>query len=431
MSSFNNPGFEPRDLNNDDTDTVPFTIPDYEEISPIVKSSEKRYQSQRKSSSRREKDPLYAEVGPSLESKVRETPDHQHDGETHLRQASNQAFERTHQATGSLSTQIHNDIAKHHGRELSYPTAASNLTYQAFLECKPENGNISFFSNNKDRHDKAKREKSLAGEQRVTLAPRRRNPETGYSSLGKREFHKDALKREEPHYSKPSDKLFGAASTLDSSVDDGRNKNFYAPMGMSLVQPNKGNEFDGYAQLDPSSLINKGKGKDLQKNRSSKDQSHHVSTVHPKLENHGPKRSAAFDDAEDNGSFSGKKDTAMKKDRSQSSKTKASGHLVPAEERMEYENQSYGHPRSIQKAWNVNPRYDDFHGDTAEKSSQSHQGKARASSQFDLPDEHTTGDNYSRDPRRNNQDDWDKSTRNGEVDVLYLTSELGPDETTI
>ena len=432
MCSFNNPGFEPRDFNNDDSDAAPFTIPDYEEISPIVMSSEKGYRSQRKSSSLREKDPLYAEVGPLREAKMREIRDHQHDGETHLRQASDQAFERTHRANGRLPTQIHNDIAKHHGRKCSNPIAAPNPTYEAFseeLKSKAKNGKINSSSNSKDRHDKTNREKFPTGELQVTFASRKRNPDSGYSSLAKREFHKDALKHEEPHYSKPPGKMFGPVSTLESYVDDGRN---IAPLGMSLVQPSRVNEFDGYAQLDPSSLINPGRGEDPRKSRLSKDWSYNVNTVHPKLETHVTKRSTPFDVAEDNGSFSVKEDTEMKKDRSRSNKAGASGHLDSAEKRMEYKNQSYGQPKNNQKAWDVNPRVDNPHdGNTAEKSSPSRPSKASASGQFDLPDERITGENYSRDQRRNNQDDWDKSSVNGEAAVLYLTTELGPDETII
>lgn len=426
VCSFNNPGFEPRDFNNDDSDAAPFTIPDYEEISPVM-SSETGYRRQRISSSRREKDPLYAEIAPSLEAKMKETRDHQHDGEAHLRQASDQAFERKHRANGRLPTQIHNDIAKHHGRKRSNPIAAFNATYEAFPEefnSKPKNGKINFSSNSKDRHDKAKRKKSPSGEQRVRLVSPKRNPDSGYSSLEKREFHKDALKREEPHYSKPPGKMFGPASTLDPSVDDGRNNNFYAPLGMSPVQPSKGNEFDGYAQLDPSRLLNT----DPRRSRSSRDQFRNVNSVHPKLENYGPKRGAAFDDAEDDGSHSGKGDTAMKKDRSRSSEARDSGHLDSAKERVEYENQSYGHTRNNQKAWDVNLRVDvSDDGNTAEKSNRSRPSKARASDQFDFPDEQSKGENYSRDQPRNNQEDRDE----GEAPVLYLATELGPDETII
>lgn len=437
MSSFNNPGYEPRDFNNDDSDASPFTIPEYEEISPIFMSSEKENQSRSKSTSRCENNPLYAEIGPSLEAKMRETRDHQHDGETHLRQSSGQAFERTHRTNGRLPTQIHNDIAKHHGRKRSNPIAASNPTYEAFpkeLKSKPKNGKINSSSKNKDRLDKATQEKSPTGDQRVTLASRKRNPDSGYASLAKREFHKNAVKQEEPHYLKPPSKMFGPASTLESSVDDGRNNNFYAPLGMSLVQPSKCNEFefDGYAQLDPSALISTGIKKDPRKRRSSKDQSHHVNTVHPDLESHRPKRSTAFDAAEDNGSYSGKEDTATKKNRSRSSKARASGHLDSAEERMEYGNYSFGHARNNQKAWDVDPRVDNSHNEnTAEKSSRSRPSKARVSGQFDLPDEHSTGQSYSRDQRRNNQGDCDKDSRDGEAAVLYLTTELGPEETII
>ena len=131
MPSFNNPGFEPRDLNNDDSDASPFAIPDYEEISPIVMSSEKGYRSQRKSSSGRENDNLYVDVGPSRGAKMMETRDYQHDGETHLRQASDQAFGRTHRANGRVPTQIHNDIAKHHGRKHPNQIVASNPACEA------------------------------------------------------------------------------------------------------------------------------------------------------------------------------------------------------------------------------------------------------------------------------------------------------------
>ena len=435
VSSFNNPGFEPRDFNNDDSDASPFTIPDYEEISPIVMSSERGYRSQRKSSSGCEKNPLYAEIGPSLGAKMTETWHHQHDGKSHLRQASDQAFEGTHRANGRLPTQIHNDIAKHHGRKRSKPIAANNPAYEAFpreFESKPNNGKINSSSNKKDRRGRATREKSPNGEQRVTLASHKRNPDSGYSSLAKREFHNDALKHEEPHYSQPAGKMFVPASTLKSFADDGRNNNFYATLDVSLVQPSKGNEFDGYVQLDPSHLLNTSTGKDLRRSRPSKDQSRNVNSVHPKLENHGPKRGAAFDDAEDDGSYFRKEDTVMKKDRSRSSEARASGHLDAAEERMEYENHSYGHTRNDQKAWDVNPRVDNYHdGNTAEKSSRSHPSKERASGQLDFPNEQSTGENYSKDQRRNNQEDRDDTLRNGEAAVLYLETDLGPDETII
>ena len=431
MSSFNNPGFEPRDLNNDDSDAALFTIPDYEELSPIFMSSETGYRSQRKSSSRREKDPLYAEVGPSLQAKMKDSRDDQHDGETHLRQASDQASERTHRAKGRLPTQIHNNIAKHHGRKPSNPIAASNPIYEAFPQefySIPENGKINSSSNSKDRVDTAKRNKSPSGAQRATLASPKRNPNSGYSSLAKREFHKDALKREEPHYLKPPGKMFGPASTLHSSVDDETNNNFYTPLGTSLVQPSKGNEFDGYAQLDPSRLLNSFTGKDPRSTRSPRDQSRSMNSVHPKLENHSPKRGAAFDDAEDDGGYSGKGATAIKKDQSRSSEAKAPGHRDSAEERIEYENKSFGHTRNNQKAWDVNPRVDVSHdGNKAEKSNRFRPSKVGASGQSDFPDEQSTGETFSRDQGRNNQEDRD----DGEAAVLYLTTELGPDETII
>ena len=420
VSSFNNPGFEPRDLNCDDSDAAPFTIPDYEDLSPIVMSSETGYRSQRKSPSRREKDPLYAEVGPSLQAKMKESRDHQHAGENHLRQASDRVFERTHRPNhGHIPTQIHNDIAKHHGRKRANPFAASNPTYAAFPEefySIPENVKINSSSDSKDRLDTAERNKSPSGEQRVTPASLPKNPDSDYSSLARREFHKDALKREEPHYLKPSGKMFGPASTLDSSVDDGRNNNFYTPLDMSLLQPSKGNEFDGYAKLDPSRLLNTFTGKDPQRTRSSRDQSRNANSVHPKLENHGSKRGATFDGAEDDGSYSGKGATAMKKERSRSREANA--------EHMEYENQSYGETRNNQQAWDVNPRVDVSHdGNTAERSNRSRPSKAGASGQSDFSDEQRSGEGQ----RRNSQEDRD----DGEAAVLYLTTELGPDETII
>ena len=437
MPSFNNPGFEPRDLNNDDSDAAPFTIPDYEEILPIVMSSERGYRSHRKSSSGREKDSLYAEVGPSRESKMMETLDYQHDGETHLRDANDQAFGRTHRANGRLPTQIHNDIAKHHGRKHPNQIAASNPTYEALpleSECKPENGKINTSSNKKDRRNKATREKSSTGEQRVTIASHKRNPDSGYSTLDKREFHKDALKREEPHYSKPLGKMFVPDSTLQSSADDGRNNNFYSPLGMNLAQPSNCNEFDGYVQLDPSHLLNTGIRKDPRRSRPSRDQSRNVNSVHPKLDNRESKRSAAFDesDADDNRSYSGTGDTAMKKDRSQSSEARAFGHLDTAERCLEYENQSYGYTKNKQKAWDENPTTDvSPDGKTTKKSSRSRLSKARASGQLDSADEQITGENYSKEQGKNNQEDQDDNSRNGEAAVLYLTTELGPDETII
>ena len=435
MPSFNNPGFEPRDLNIDDSDVAPFTIPDYEEISPIVVSSERGYRSQRKSSSVRDKDSLYAEVGPSLEAKVKETRDYQHDGETHLRQAGDQVFGRTHRANGRPSTQIHNDIAKHHGRKHPNQIAASNPTYEALpleSECKPENGKINT-SNKKDRRNKATREKSSTGEQRVTIASHKRNPDSGYSTLDKREFHTDALKREEPHYSKPLGKMFVPDSTLQSSADDGRNNNFYSPLGMNLAQPSNCNEFDGYAQLDPSRLLNTGSRKDPRRSRPSRDQSRNANSVHPKLDNQEPKKSAAFDesDAEDNGSYSGKEDTAVKKDRSRSSEARAFGHLDTTEERMEYEYKSYGYTRENQKDFDVNPTADVSHdGNASEKSSRSRPRTPRASSQLDSPHEQIAGENYSREQSRNNQEDQNNNSRSGQAAVLYLTTEHGPDETT-
>ena len=437
MPSFNNPGFEPRDLNNDDSDVAPFAIPDYEEISPIVLSSEKGYRSQRKSSCGREKDSLYAEVGPSLEAKMMETRDYQHDGETHLRQASDQEFGRTHRAKGRLPTQIHSDIAKHHGRKHPNPVAAFNPIFEALpleYECKPENGKINSPSNKKDLRNKATLENASTGEHQVTLASRKRNPDSGYSTLAKREFHEDALKREEPHYLKPPRKVFVPDSTLKSSADDGRNNNFYSPLGMSLAQPSSWNEFDGYVQLDPSHLLNTGSRKDPRRSRSPRDQSRKVNSVHPKLDNRESKRSTAFDesDAEDNGSYSGKRDTAMKKDRSRSSEARAFGHLDTAEERMGYDNQTYGYTRNNQKAWDVNPTADISHDGTAtEKSSRSLPNKSRASGQLDSPDKQIARENYSREQSRNNQEDQDDNSRNGEAAVLHLTTELGPDETII
>ena len=416
MPSFNNPGFEPRDLNNDDSDAAPFTVPDYEEISPIVTSSERGYRSHRKSSGR-EKDSLYAEVGPSRVSNMMETLDYQHDGETHLRDANDQAFGRTHRANGRLPTQIHNDIAKHHGRKHPNQIAASNPTYEALpleSECKPENGEINTSSNKKDRRNKATLENSSTGD---------------YSTLAKREFHKDALKCEEPHYLKPPGK-----ATLKSSADDARNNTFYASLGMSLAQPSNCNEFDGSAQLDPSRLLNTGSRKDPRRSRPSRDQSRNVNSVHPKLDNRESKRSAAFDesDAEDNGSYSGKEDTAVKKDRSRSSEARAFGHLDTTEERMEYEYKSYGYTRENQKDFDVNPTADVSHdGNASEKSSRSRLSKARASGQLDSADEQITGENYSKEQGKNNQEDQDDNSRNGEAAVLYLTTELGPDETII
>ena len=437
MPSFNNPGFEPRDLNNDDSDSAPFAIPDYEEISPIVMSSERGYRSHRKSSYGPEKDSLYAEVGPSREAKMIETRDYQLDGETHLRQASDQAFGRKHRANGRLPTQIHNDIAKHHGRKHPNPTAAFNPTYEALppeFERKPENGKINSSSNKKDRLNKAPLENSSTGEHRVTLASSKRNPDSGYSTLAKREFHKDALKREEPHYLKPPGKVLVPDSTLKSSADDERNNNSYAPLGLSLAQPNNWNESDGYVQLDPFRLLHIGSRKDPQRSRSPRDQSRKVNSVHPKLDNRETKRSAAFDesDAEDNGSCSGKEDTAVKKDRSRSSEVRAFGHLDTAEGRMEYENQSYGYTRNTQTAWDVNPTADVSHdGNATEKSSRSRPSKARASGQLDSPDEQIADEDYSREQSRNNQEDQDENSKNGEAAVLHLTTELGPDETII
>ena len=55
----------------------------------------------------------------------------------------------------------------------------------------------------------------------------------------------------------------------------------------------------------------------------------------------------------------------MKKDRSRSREARAFGHLDTAEERMEYENQSYGYTRNYQKAWNVDPTTDVSHDGNA------------------------------------------------------------------
>ena len=409
MPAFNNPGFEPRDLNNDDSDASPFAIPDYEEISPIVMSSEKGYRSQRKSSSGRENDNLYVDVGPSRGAKMMETRDYQHDGETHLRQANGQAFGRTHRANGRLPTQIHNDIAKHRGRKHPNAIAASNPTYEAFpqeFEYKSENGKMNTSSNKKERRNKATREKSSTGEQRVTISSHKRNPNSDYSTLAKREFHKDALKREEPHYLKASGEMF---------VPD----NFYSPLGMSLAQASNCNEFDGYAQLDPSRLLTTDSRKDPPRSRSSRDHSRNVNSVHPKLDNHEPKRGAAFyeSDAEDNWYYSGKGDAETKKDRSRSSETRAFGHLDTAEELMEYENQSYGYIRNNQKGWDVNPTAEVSHYGNATESSRSRPSKARASGQLDSPDEQITGENYSREQTKNNQEEQDDNLSNGEAAV--------------
>ena len=420
MPSFNNPGFEPRDLTNDDSDAAPFTIPDYEEISPIVVSSERGYRSQRRSSSVREKDSLYAEVGPSRETKMMETRDYQHDGETHLRQASDQAFGRTHRGNGRLSSQIHNDIANHHGRKHRNEIAVSNPIYEALpleFECKPENGKINTSSNKKDRRNIAAIENSSTGD---------------YSTLAKREFHKDAFKREEPHYLKPPRKVLVPDSTLKSPADDGRNNTFYSTLGMSRAQTSNCNEFDGYAQLDPSRLLNIGSRQDPRRSRSSRDQSRNVNSLHPKLDNHEPKGGGAFyeSDAEDNRSYFGKGDTAMEEDQSRSSEARAFGHLHSAEECMEYENQSYGYTRNNQKAWDVIPTADVSSDGNATESSRSRPSKA--SGQLVSPDEQITGENYLREQSRNNQEDQNNNrSSNGEAAVLYLTTEHGPDEATI
>ena len=70
-------------------------------------------------------------------------------------------------------------------------------------------------------------------------------------------------------------------------------------------------------------------------------------------------------------------------------------------------------------------------GKTTKKSSRSRLSKARASGQLDSADEQITGENYSKEQGKNNQEDQDDNSRNGEAAVLYLTTELGPDETII
>ncbi|KAL9988035.1 hypothetical protein ACROYT_G002432 [Oculina patagonica] len=89
-SSFNNPGYEPhpRDYNGDDSDASPFTIPEYEEISTVL------FQRQGKPSGRQERDPLYAEIGPSLAAKGGKTRDHQRDGEIQSPQVNGHGLEK-------------------------------------------------------------------------------------------------------------------------------------------------------------------------------------------------------------------------------------------------------------------------------------------------------------------------------------------------
>lgn len=433
-SSFNNPGYEPhpRDSNGDDSDASPFTIPEYEEISSVL------FQRQGKSSGRQERDPLYAEIGQSLAAKVRRTRDHQRDGEIQLPQASGHAFEKMHRTTGRLPTQIHNDIAKHQGRKRQNPIAASNPTYEAFpqeLKSKRDRSKINSSSQKKDSFDRDMKKNFPTGDQRETssmYSSREKSPDSGYSNLAKREFHKDALRCKEPHYSKPTSKMFCPTSTLESTVGAAaRNNNFYAPLGMSLVLPSNGNELkvDGYAHLDPSTLIPAGNRKDPRKSRTSQHQLHHVNSVHPDLERHRPRKRSAFDTAEDNENQSRKENKAMKKSKPRSSKTKASGQLGPAEERIEYENYTYGHPRDNQEGWDGNPRVDNSRKeDTAVRLSRPRPSKTRASGQFDFPEEHGTDENFSYDhQRRNNQE----GSRDEEAPILYLASELGPDETII
>lgn len=426
-SSFNNPGYEPhpRDYNGDDSDASPFTIPEYEEISTVL------FQRQGKPSGRQERDPLYAEIGPSLAAKGRKTRDHQRDGEIQSPQVNGHAFEKMNRTTGRLPTQIHNDIAKHQGRKRQNPIAASNPTYESF----PREFKSNSSSQKNDSLDRDTIKTSPTGDQRETSSmntSREQSPDSGYSNLAKREFHKDALKREEPHYSKPSSKMFCPTSTLESSVGAAaRNNNFYAPLGMGLVLPSNGNKFvvDGYSQLDPSTLMPAVKRKDPQKSRTSQDQLHHGNSVHPDLDRLRPKRRPAFDTAEDNENQSRKENKTMKKSRSRSSKTKASGQLGPAEERIEYENYTYGHPRNNQEGWDGNPRVDNPRKDgTAVRSSLPRPSKTRASGQLDFPEEHGTDENFSYFPQhRYNQE----GSRDQEAPILYLESELGPDETII
>ena len=486
-SSFNNPGYEPHHR-DDESDASPFTIPEYEEMSPFF------FQRERKSSGNEGMDPLYAEIGPSLAAKTRESRNHQRGGEVHLRQASGHAFEKMDRTSGRLPTQIHNDIAKHRGRKRSNPIAASNPTYEAFPSEFKSNSNRSKVNSSSHMNgslDKGVRENYSKGDQREAppgCSSRENSPDSGYSNLAKREFHKDALRHEEPHYFKPPRKMFCPTSSLETSVGGARSENFYAPLGMLPVPPSSDNkfQFNGYAQLDPSSLIPAGDRKDRRKIRTSQDQLHHVNTVHPDLGSHRPRKSTAFDTAEDSESHSREENRVTKKRRPRSSKTKASGQLGPAEERMEYENYTYGHPRNNQDGWTGNPKVNNSRKDnravessrprprktkasgqlgpaeermeyenytyghprnnqdgwtgnpkvnnsrkdnTAVESSRPRPSKTRASGQFDFPpEERGTDENYSFNPqRRNNPED----SRDEEAPILYLTSDLGPDETII
>ena len=419
-SSFNNPGYEPhpRDLHGDDSDAAPFTIPEYEDIF----------------SGRQERDPLYAEIGPSIAAKVRKTRENQRDGEIHLPQTSGQAFQEMHRTNRRLPAQIHDDIAKQRGRKRQNLIAASNPTYESFPE--ELNGNRTKMKNNlRDKGINAKYPTGDQMEAASTCSSLEKSPDSDYSNLGKREFHKDALRREEPHYAKPPTKMFSLTSNLDSPVGASWNNNSYAPL--SAVLPSKSNEveFDGYAELDPSNLIPAGNRKDPRKIRTSQDQSHHVTTVHPDLghDRNRPRRRSAFDNAEDNEGQSEKESKATKNSRRRSSKTKASGQLGPAEERIEYENRAYRRFLNKQEGWDGNTRVDNSRREnTAEKSSRTRSSKTRASDhdQFDFPEKGGTlsSENCLYDHPRSNNPEY---SRNEEAPVLNLTTELGPDETII
>ena len=273
-ASFNNPGFEPHppDVNEDNPDGSPFTIPEYEEI-PVASSR----QSRRKSSDKKESlNPLYSGMGSSLAAKIRKT---------------------TSRAIGRLPTQIFNDFEKYQEQDqvndFASPIANSNPIYEAVDEFKRKTSGINSPSH-KDNlgFDTGARKNPPTGD------PKGASADSGYSSVAKKVFHPDGNSNEEPLYSKPQ--KVGPRSALASSSPTARNTN-YAQLGSDF-------QATGYAQLDPSTLNISGggsegnsKGARPRKSRKSQDHVRHANTVRPSLERQR---------VEDNGDCSQNENTA-------------------------------------------------------------------------------------------------------------------------